>query len=210
MCGTHSERLRLKGNVNADKPIADRQKKIPDGAICIVPGCVNPQRARCYCGGHSCRLKKYGSVMPNVPLKDYITKVCRVDGCTDRKKARGLCSKHLIRFMKYGDPLIGFERSPTYKGKIWKDSDGYIFEYQPDVKTVNKYVSQHRLVMEETLGRPLIKGESVHHKNGMRDDNRPENLELWTTAQKPGQRVKDLIAWAKAIFDQYGQDETKY
>ena len=112
--------------------------------------------------------------------------------------------------MKYGDPLIGFERSSTYRGKLWKDSDGYLFEYQPESKSANKYVSQHRLMMERTLNRQLAKYESVHHKNEIRDDNRPENLELWTTAQKPGQRVKDLISWAKELLTKYGEDETLY
>lgn len=39
---------------------------------------------------------------------------------------------------------------------------------------------QHRLVMEQVIGRPLTASERVHHRNGRRDDNRPENLELWT------------------------------
>lgn len=38
---------------------------------------------------------------------------------------------------------------------------------------------EHKAVMEAKLGRKLVKGESVHHKNAIRHDNRPENLELW-------------------------------
>lgn len=64
-------------------------------------------------------------------------------------------------------------------------------------------ISQHRVVMEEMLGRPLMKGENVHHINGVRHDNRPSNLELWVTWQPAGQRPADLVAWAKEILRRY-------
>lgn len=66
-----------------------------------------------------------------------------------------------------------------------------------------KYKPEHRIVMEEALGRPLADHENVHHINGDRADNRLENLELWSTSQPSGQRIEDKVAWAKELLAQY-------
>lgn len=75
-------------------------------------------------------------------------------------------------------------REPRYTNK-----DGYVCVLGGD----GKYHLEHRIFMEKTLGRPLGKFESVHHKNGQRDDNSDANLELWIGAIRPGCRAQDVL-----------------
>lgn len=75
-------------------------------------------------------------------------------------------------------------QSHAWKGGRVFDTNGYILLYAPDhPAVVNRYVPEHRLVMEQALGRYLTEKEEVHHKNGVITDNRIENLEVLTKAE---------------------------
>lgn len=103
-------------------------------------------------------------------------------------------------------------RKGVYTKKKRLNHAGYVVWYDPssDHSMKGGWVYEHRFVMGELLGRPLTVDESVHHKNGDRTDNRPENLELWSKSQPPGQRVRDKIAWAKELLTLYGENESLY
>ena len=120
-----------------------------------------------------------------------------MQGCERLSDAHVMCARHRYRMRKYGNPLE--PRKTALPGTGFINSHGYRY-----FKIRGERVAEHHLVMAQILGRPVAKGESVHHKNGIRDDNRPENLELWTGKHAPGMRVQDLVAWAREIIDLYG------
>ena len=86
----------------------------------------------------------------------------------------------------------------AHTSKKWLNSYGYVLIYHN-----KKRLLEHRVIMENHMGRKLFSHESVHHKNGNKTDNRLENLELWSTFQPSGQRIEDKIKYAKEILAMY-------
>lgn len=91
-------------------------------------------------------------------------------------------------------------------GELLERSDkrGYVSVYMPTLlkgKKGNRL--KHRMVMEQHIGRSLLTEETVHHVNGIRSDNRLENLELFSSRHGPGQRVIDKVEFAIEILRLY-------
>lgn len=72
-----------------------------------------------------------------------------------------------------GYPSMAGQKNPMWRGGRCKLPTGYVLAY---VGSGRKHHYEHRVVMEQELGRSLKRSEHVHHMNGIRDDNRPENL----------------------------------
>ena len=207
-CGTHYSRWRRTGTTD---PKIKTEVNIKPESVCYLPcsvteclKLVGPKGAKGFCTTHYHRFLRYGDPLAGGPYAAP-GRECSVDGCRKPYRMNGFCTTHAQRFKKYGDPLVT-KNAPPGSGHI--NRNGYKVVWNPDHPNAAQAgtILEHRLVMSETLGRPLLKTETVHHLNGDRLDNRPNNLELWNKSQPYGQRVEDKVRWALEILTLYGQD----
>lgn len=184
-CQMHYERWRTHGSVHyvATRRPPQSQRK------CSIPDCNDAASRKGWCSSHWHRWQRHGDpLLGGKRRQKEAPTLCTVAGCERFHAADGYCLGHYQRVRAHGDPL------PNVPFRQYRSPGTPIVNAQGYVTIKGKL--EHHIVMEEIIGRPLKKGiENVHHINGIRSDNRPENLELWTKPQPCGQRPADLAEW---------------
>ena len=166
LCGRHYKQQQRHGAVQSET----------GPRPCAADGCDRQAVTQGWCHGHYLRWSRTGAVKADVPLARPVRDDCRVDGCGRPRHSGGLCRTHVGRERATG--AVAEEVPVRRAGGEGSISHGYRKVVVPPgllwLTGGERNILEHRLVMAQLLGRALLPGELVHHRNGDRLDNRKE------------------------------------
>lgn len=190
-CSVHYAQFK-RGTLSREGKVLQKKDRYPGRQGCKVATCGRPASSRGLCQRHYHQwqlgiIDEDGDLLrkpKRVPLK-FQDLVCKIEDCNRAVRTVGFCDRHYQQLRsgvidEDGSPLRELHYRPWAKGRTTQH--GYVMLLKHDHPNCDQYgyVLEHRLVMEEHLGRLLEPGEVVHHINGKKDDNRIDNLQLLT------------------------------
>lgn len=206
LCGGHYTQKTRNKPLTPLKPA--KRKYLPTDK-CEFSGCENVPASRGLCKGHVSQVDR-GT--PLRPLMKKVRQICAFETCEKLVHSKSLCAGHRSQLDRNVE-LRPLSTRPRIRpvGDTRLTAQGYVQEKQPTHPNAQAsgWIMQHIKVMSDYLERALYPNERVHHKNGIRDDNRIENLELWATDHPYGQRVSDLIPYWESMLSRYSSDRSR-
>lgn len=208
LCNTHYLQQHRGEDLVPITPKPRKAKYIEPGSegACKFPECDRPMAVKRegLCHAHMFQLNKGIELRP---VRSRTRPLCDFESCTNEAHSKGLCYAH-YRQKERGQELQPIKPKGRQVTRM-ATADGYIRVWKPEHPNAFKdgWAAEHVVVMSEKLGRSIRKGEQVHHLDSNRQNNEPDNLELWVKSHPSGRRREDAVKDALNTLGLYAEEE---
>ena len=157
----------------------------------------------------TCSLCEKSKLIPASQVSTF--RYCSI-GCRDEAKRLGKPAidrscKQCGKVFRQSKSLRVYCSNNCRKASLTKKRKALTLDGYRTIRRAGRSLPEHRYVMEQHIGRPLTADETVHHRNGIRDDNRIENLQLKASAHGKGQTIPDLLAYYAELQERYSNKQ---